>query len=232
MEIKFIIFAPEPLQGKQEVSPFKIETISGAINPSQMDVNASFFLFFFLLSFAKESGMLLWRLYSMFSKIIWWKEIWPLSYMKSPPFLPTGWIKQDVFLFFWWMVMTFKILLFVFAFQLEMDMVKKIASNKDVHKGLPGLTWNSSSCNLTCINVLFSPVFFLDKTHALVKLYTFISPPRLAMTSIPPLLAYLTKALSLILALMFLPDSLLFPDWWIAAWSVTDSPLIPVLPNG
>lgn len=61
MEIKFIIFAPEPLQGKQEVSPFKmgIETISGAINPSQMDVNASFFLFFFLLSFAKESGMLL-----------------------------------------------------------------------------------------------------------------------------------------------------------------------------
>ena len=55
MEIKFIIFAPEPLQGKQEVSPFKSETISGAINPSQMDVNASFFL----LSFAKESGMLL-----------------------------------------------------------------------------------------------------------------------------------------------------------------------------
>jgi len=38
------------------------------------------------------------------------------------------------------MVVTFKILLFVFAFQLEMDMVKKIASNKDVHKGLPGLT--------------------------------------------------------------------------------------------
>lgn len=42
-------------------------------------------------------------------------------------------------LFLWLMVVTFKILLFVFVFHLEMDIVKKTA-DKDVHKGPFDLT--------------------------------------------------------------------------------------------
>lgn len=144
-----------------------IETISVAINQSQRDVTASFFLFF---SFWVLPRKVICCSIQCSLKKIWWKEIWPLSYMKSPPFLPIGWIRQDVFLFFWWMVVTFKILLFVFAFHLEMDIMKKIASNKDVCKGLPDLTWNSPSCDLTRMCSLLNTVFFLDKAHALVKL--------------------------------------------------------------